>query len=130
MAYRKIPSVTGYKRQEIIAFLKIQLRTNIVYAYHALKRLYELQTEKEKKQLYSQGHNNVGFNKVDSLILTIIYQNSKKRGFLTEKEKKSLKNKIPKYSIQIASISDPIKLKIAMDEWYGKYKDNIHPDLF
>lgn len=121
MAYRKIIKIPGYTRKEIIAFLKIKLRTDLLYAYRGLERLYNCQTEKEQKQLYSQGHNNLGFNKIDSLILTKIYKNIKKRNSITKVEKQTLLDRMPKYAIQLASLSDPIKLKLEMDKEYKAF---------
>jgi len=66
-----------------------------------------------------------GFSKNDSLLMTTIYRRhfntigSKIKEF-TYKEKKHLKNVLPKYAAQIASISNLENMKKAMDKHISK----------
>jgi hypothetical protein len=65
----------------------------------------------EIKYLKTRLNNGVGFNKIDSEILSSLHNFYKERGFLTEKQYALLFKKIPKYHKQIYNISDKEKLK-------------------
>jgi len=118
MSYRKIPKVEGYTRKAVIAFFKIMLRTNPAWSYRALKKLYDFQTKREKITYVTKGTNNFGFDKIDGLLLVKLYEDVKKTGKITKSQLRFLQKRIEKYACQLASISDPIEIKISMDRFF------------
>lgn len=92
-------------------FLKNKLSNDKKWASRALIRIYQFQTEYEKNSQHTYYYNNVGFNGVDSEILTSFAEQFNKRGFLTNKQYKILFNKMPKYWRQLINISDQNMLK-------------------
>lgn len=67
----------------------------------ALLLLYSCQTEHEKMLGKTGEFNGVGFNKVDSEILSSFARGYKSRGYLTTKQFGILGKRIPKYAGQI-----------------------------
>ena len=102
MGRRKQPvtvEVNGkqYTEQDI----KLMLQTNTKAQYRALEVVYNLQTDHEKYCGRTAEYNGVGFNKVDSQILTGFAKQYKDRGFLSPKQEAILARRMPKYYKQI-----------------------------
>lgn len=81
--------------------VKELLQTNEKARIRALLLLYGLQTDHEKCCGHTAALNGVGFNKVDSVMLTSFAKQYKDRGFLSDKQLAVLERRIPKYSKQI-----------------------------
>ena len=72
MSRRVIPEVPGYNKIDAISFMKVKIKSNPIWAKRACEILYEQQTVQERRQHFSVGHNNSGFGRNDSPILTKI----------------------------------------------------------
>ena len=72
----------------------------------ALMKLYEYQTEDEKKDASAHEHNGVGFNKYDAEILSSFAQAYKKFGRLTANQLTLARKRIMKYAKQLVNIAN------------------------
>lgn len=97
-------------KKAIKEFTKKQLSSNSKWALNALVRIYAYQTEEEQRIEHTHDHNGVGFTGVDGEILTSFAKQYERRGFLTPKQMTILFKKMPKYWMQIVSISDRVML--------------------
>lgn len=82
------------------------LRTNDKMLMRSLKKLYECQTTDEKASRETRNVNGIGFNKVDSEILSSIAEFMLSRGYLSDKQKEVVRRKIMKYAKQITKIAN------------------------
>jgi RNA-binding protein YhbY len=80
----------------------------------ALLKLYEYQTADEQKSEYTFEVNNVGFNSVDSNILTSFAKQLERKKLLSTKQLTVARKKLNKYCFQLA--------KIANNEYNNKIK--------
>ena len=125
MYYHDVPKIEGYTRKQIISFMKLKLSFDNKWILKAFLRLWKNQTDTEKSNYISHGHNHFGFNKLDSLRMTTIYRNYCKEKKVNENEMNYLKRKISKYAAQICSFTDPNKLKKSMDEYFSFVNDKL-----
>jgi hypothetical protein len=69
-----------------------------------LLAIFARQTEDEKSAEHTKHHNEVGFNGVDSTILTGFAKQWKARNWFSDKQLAILRRKMPKYAGQLARI--------------------------
>jgi hypothetical protein len=74
--------------------------------YGALLALYDCQTVDEQSVGYTQDHNNMGFNAIDSDFLSSVAESLKKYGRLTDKQKLVTRKKLVKYMGQITNLAN------------------------
>ena len=67
-------------------------------------KIYELQTEDEKGLMSTKESNGVGFNSIDSFILTSFAEFYMERGYLSPKQIQIGRKKIKKYAGQLLGI--------------------------
>lgn len=84
--------------------VKQLLQTSEAAQLRALVLLYSKQTDHEKNLGKTGELNGVGFNKVDSEILSSFARGYRSRGYLTPKQFAVLGKRIPKYAGQIFKI--------------------------
>lgn len=102
MGKRKQPvTVLVNGKQYTEQSIKLLLQTNKKAQYRALEVLYSLQTDHEKYCGRTSDHNGVGFNKLDSQILTGFARQYKAYGVLSAKQEAILARRIVKYYKQI-----------------------------
>jgi hypothetical protein len=116
--YHKIPPIAGYTRKQVLSFFRIQLSINDKWAIKAICRLFEMQTYNEQKNSISIEDNGVGFTKLDSLRMTPIVRYYLVHKRIRPLDLKYVKAKAKSYAAQIASISDPVKVKNLMDVYF------------
>lgn len=97
-------------KTQIKGYVKLKLATDPVWAQKALLKIYELQTQDEKKSQHTIYYNNIGFTGTDSRILTSLSKYLQKFGCLTQKQMNIVFKKMPKYWNQIVKMSDQEKL--------------------
>jgi len=128
MGNRIIPEVKGYTKRDVMGFIRMKLKSNDIWAKKACVSLYEQQTEWEKKNHISNGHNNVGFDRNDSPLLTGIACRIVKHQE-TIKDIERLKKMIWHYAAQLvclAQAKDGCKsLRKHLDFYYKDVKKNI-----
>lgn len=93
-------------KKDKIAFIKEQVSYNPKWATRALMTIYDLQTSDEQASGYTQNWNYVGFNGVDSEILSSFAEQVNKGRTLSEKQMKIIFKKMPKYAKQLMNIAD------------------------
>ena len=120
--YHQIQKIEGYTRGQVISYIRTKLLNNEDWRIQALNLLFDMQTKREKYNYMSHGHNNVGFNKNDSLKLTTIARLVQKNTPLTDDQKRYLKIKIPRYATQVARFSDEKILKTNLDKYFSFLK--------
>lgn len=95
---------TDWTEQE----LKDLMKTNDRVLYSCLIRLYECQTADEQNSGTTKEHNGIGFNGVDAKFLTSAAQFLNKTGFLTAKQKVSVRKSLMKYSKQLTKLANKL----------------------
>ena len=80
------------------------------FLYQCLITLYNFQTYDEQQFGMTNINNKRGFNAVDSEILTSFSKQLLTRGYLTDNQRRVLKNKLPKYCGQLESITEDTSL--------------------
>lgn len=93
-------------KKDKIAFIKQQVSYNPQWATRALMKIYDLQTEDEQVSGYTHNWNCVGFNGIDSEILSSFAEQINKGRTLSEKQMKIVFKKMPKYAKQLMNIAD------------------------
>lgn len=91
-------------------FVQRKLRTDAAWAKKALFRIYNRQTENEKKLRETNEHNGVGFNGCHAFILTELVNHYNKNKFFSSKQMRIVFKLISKYHRQIIEIADNEKL--------------------
>ncbi len=86
--------------------IRAMLETNNVWVVRGLMAIYKYQTESEKAEGVTREDNGVGFNGVDSEILTSFAQQWQARNFLSPKQLEIARKKMLKYSGQLAKIAN------------------------
>lgn len=92
-------------KKDRIAFIKQMVATNQSWALRALTRIYEHQTTDEQKSGYTRKWNHVGFNGVDSEILSSFAVQVEKGRNLSAKQMVILFKKMPKYAKQLEALT-------------------------
>jgi len=121
MSYRKIPKIKGYKRNEVIAFVKMKLEQDHEWVIRAFKKLFDKQSKEEITKRRSIGRNQFGFSKNDAPFMTRLGKNIN-IDKLPKSEIKRLGMMLEKYAVQLILLSDQDKLKSGLDAYYNKIK--------
>lgn len=88
--------------------IKHLIKTNDNFVIKSLIRLYNYQTEDEKNTGETENNNNVGFNGYDAKPLTDLVNQIVKFKFVTFGQVAFIRNKLYKYSNQIAKIANGV----------------------
>lgn len=86
--------------------IKELVQTNDTVLYGALKKLYACQTADEQAEGHTKEYNGMGFNGVDSPILSSMAEFLLKTGFLTPKQKIIVRKKLVKYNKQLTKLAN------------------------
>ena len=97
----KIKEVTVKGRVWTNEDIKELIRTNDKAVIRALLVIYSYQTAHEKACGETIADNGIGFNGVDAEILSSFAEQFNRRGFLSPKQMRIARKKLPKYSGQI-----------------------------
>jgi hypothetical protein len=95
------------------------LEANDEMVKRSLLAIYALQTEDEKDTESTKHHNSVGFNGLDSEILSSFSKQLLTKGYLSPKQMTLSRRKILKYSKQLADVANG---KLQVNESDLKYK--------
>ena len=95
----------------LLDYIKNQLETNPAWASRAIVKLYEYQTMDEQITGQTANVNGVGFNGLDSVILSSFAQQLLKGRSLTAKQLAIAHKKLPKYGKQVMGLIPAEKLE-------------------
>jgi len=115
--YRKIPQFGKYTRDDVKAYFSMKLYTDKEFQLKVLNVLAKFQTDYEIHNGVSDCENNLGFTKFDAYPLTRIWKLSKKNKLMASHYEK-LKELLPKYALQVASLAKP-------ENWIEKIKEYL-----
>jgi len=103
----------GHKitKKEIREFVKTKLATDKAWTIKALLKIFERQTDSEREFEVTNVFNKIGFTGIDGKLLSSFAKQYKNRGYLSPKQMNILYKKMPKYWMQILSITDMTKLE-------------------
>ena len=90
-------------KMKVAEYIKNQLATNPAWAVKALVKVYTLQTLDEQATGQTSNLNNVGFNGIDSQILSSFAEQVNKGRNLSAKQMAIVFKKMPRYHKQVAS---------------------------
>jgi hypothetical protein len=128
MSKRIIPEVPGYTKVQVISFFKMKLKSDPAWARKACVVLYDQQSELEKRNHLSAGHNNSGFGRNDSPLLTHIACKIKQHRENSD-DLKLLQLRLPRYASQLICMSydkDEYKtLRKQLDFYYKNLQLNL-----
>ncbi len=96
---------------ETKTFVKVKLSTSKSWALAALLKIFEFQTEDEKRLETTTDNNSVGFTGFDGEILSSFAKQLKIHKSLSQKQIIILFKRIPKYWKQIINASNEEKLQ-------------------
>ena len=82
------------------------VQTNDKVLYGALKKLYACQTADEQSMGETVVQNGVGFNGVDSKILSSMAEFLNRNGYLSVKQKALVRKKMVKYTKQLTRLAN------------------------
>ena len=82
------------------------VQTNDKVLYGALKKLYACQTADEQSIGETVEYNGVGFNGVDSKILSSMAEFLNRNGYLSAKQKVLVRRKMVKYTKQLTRLAN------------------------
>lgn len=85
--------------------IRFNLETNNVWLFRGLLAIYDRQTEDEKSSELTKHENMVGFNGVDSNILTSFAKHYKQHGWLSKKQIEITRRRMLKYAGQLTKIA-------------------------
>lgn len=86
--------------------IKHLLETSDKMVHRSIVKLYEKQTEDEKRSGGTKYHNNIGFNGIDAPLLTSFAKQILAGKTLTKKQMYYARKKIMKYSTQLTKIAN------------------------
>jgi|WetSurMetagenome_2_1015567.scaffolds.fasta_scaffold409829_2 hypothetical protein len=84
--------------------IKELIEKNDKMVARSIVQIYQLQTEHEKSLKSTNEHNGIGFNSVDSFILTSFAEFYIDRGYLSPRQLEIGRKKIKKYAKQLLKI--------------------------
>jgi hypothetical protein len=90
-------------KMKVAEYIKNQLATNQAWAVKALVKVYTLQTLDEQATGQTSNLNGVGFNGIDSQILSSFAEQVNKGRNLSAKQMAIVFKKMPRYHKQVAS---------------------------
>ena len=82
------------------------MQTNDTVLYGALKKLYACQTADEQAMGVTAENNGIGFNGVDSEIMSSFAEFLLKKGYLSPKQKEIARKKLYKYRKQLTNLAN------------------------
>lgn len=82
------------------------IQTNDKVLYGALRKLYACQTADEQSTGETKHRNGVGFNGIDSKIMSSFAEFLNRTGFLTVKQKAVARRKLIKYNKQLTRLAN------------------------
>jgi len=98
-------------KKDTLAFVKVKLSSDPVWALKALVRIYqENQTNDEQVTQQTTHDNGIGFSGCDAQFLSSLAQNYLRYGRLSDKQMSFVFKKMPKYAKQVIAMSDATKL--------------------
>jgi len=125
---RVLPEIKGYNKVDVVSFMKMKLKSNSVWAKRAAVVLLEQQTENERRNHLSCGHNNSGFGRNDSPRLTKIACRINQHRETTQ-DIECLQRLLPRYAGQLICIADDKDnckmLRKHLDLYYRDQKKNM-----
>ena len=125
---RTTPDIKGYTKIEAVSFMKLKLKSNDDWARRALEVLYSQQTKLEKKNHISMGHNNWGFTRTDSPLLSSLACKGRQHR-LTQEDNEILHIKLHKYAKQLICLAyekdQCKKFKVHLDYYYRNNKNRM-----
>lgn len=128
MSRRIIPEVSGYNKVDVVSFMKMKIKSNSEWARKACTSLYDQQTKTEKRNHVSDGHNNWGFSRNDSPILTKIACKINQHRE-TNDDIERLQRMLPRYASQLICLADEKdgmkSLRKHLDYYYKDSKKNM-----
>ena len=128
MGKRIIPEIKGYNKVDVVSFMKMKIKSNAEWARKACLVLYEQQTKLEKRNHLSCGHNNSGFGRMDSPLLSKIACKILQHRE-TSDDIDRLQKKLPRYASQLICLShdkDECRtLRKHLDFYYKDAKKNM-----
>ena len=100
----------------------------------ALLLIYDYQTSEEQHNRTTNTYNNIGFTGPDANILSSFAQQVIKYGSLSPKQMNTVRNKMPKYSRQLADIANEVKKsgkdKFVTEQWKKWYIKNQNNQIY
>jgi len=94
----------------IAEYVREQLKTNDVWAKHALLKIYEFQTREEQAMGCTNEYNGVGFSGAHAEIMSSLADQYLSKGWLSPKQMNIVHKIISKYTRQIIMISNEKQL--------------------
>jgi hypothetical protein len=91
----------GLAREDLVAFLRMRLGTDLTWAYKGLELLIGMQDEWERRNNSSRGQDRRGVNKVDAPMLTRLWKLRKVGRTIFRDEEKLLMIRMQKYAKQL-----------------------------
>lgn len=88
------------------AEIKQLIKTNPEAQKRALLRIYDRQTEVEKRAANTIEHNGVGFNAADAEFMSDLALQLRQHGWLSPKQMAKVAKAMPKYARQITEIAN------------------------
>lgn len=104
-------------KKNLLAFIKYQLTEDKRWAFRALEVIYAQQLPDEKLFNQASHRNNMGFDKIDAKILTVIAERQKRKIPMSTRDIITVMTRMKKYSRQVFELSDRNKL----ESLYRKY---------
>jgi hypothetical protein len=104
--YTLLEEVAGEQKVWTKDEIKELLSKNDKAVYRALKVIYSLQTDTEKRQEQTGEVNSVGFSSYDSKFLTSLAKQYSERGTLSVKQLEAARKGMMKYAGQLAKIAN------------------------
>lgn len=102
---------------EVKAFIQHKIDTDPRWTKAAIKKIFEKQTEDEKRTEHTSNHNNVGFNGTDAPLMSSFAKQLLRGRDLSEKQMSWARRKMKKYWRQLMNYSDRAKLNDALMAW-------------
>ena len=106
-------------KNHVTAYVRMMLGSNEAWALKALVRIFkENQTADEQAAETTSHDNGIGFSGTDANFLSSLAKQYLERGRLSHNQKAAIYRTIPKYHKQVIGMSDPVKLKALVDDYY------------
>lgn len=121
--YRKY-SIGRYNKSQALAFLKSKVRSDDVWAFAAMKRIYGFQTPDEKASSETVHDNRVGFTQADG-VLSSICRSGKSLDQLPESVKLMVRNKMVKY---VGQLFDVVTRQLHTEELLAAHMDAYYAE--
>lgn len=120
--YRELPKYPPYTRKEVVAFMRMKLRTNPTWTLTAVHRLYEMQTSEERRNSVCLQDNHEGFDRHHAPYLSSIARkySIKHANTIPAEELEKLRSIVCRYAEQMIMVSDKTKLYVQLNKYYGE----------